>query len=284
MVSLADSSAFFDTDRLLAQHQAALTVLQGMLSNPTCQELAWLDLACGKGQIIAHLMDILSETERKKLKFVGFDIENTFTRHAKRIAESVGLGSVNFHIGELSLFWQHNATTGPWRFITLTNTIHEISPEVLAEIVVRCIERLHEQGCLFIYDMDRLPEAELGAVPWSAPEMKSILWTLFKSLGCERYEPSVGKWQHRECNGWNAQLLRANMDLPADYRDRIPNAVATTAAIIRDLLAGRLVRVNAALESLAENGSASGEEDDEKLNLLYEFWAVSRALGRNVLK
>jgi ubiquinone/menaquinone biosynthesis C-methylase UbiE len=40
---------------MLTQHQAALTLLQRLLADPGVSQLNWLDLACGKGQIITHL-------------------------------------------------------------------------------------------------------------------------------------------------------------------------------------------------------------------------------------
>src|SRR5687767_11834890 len=132
MASLADSDAALDMERLLAQHQAALTLLQGMLSDPACQELSWLDLACGKGQIIAHLSENLSPLERKKISLLGYDIENAYSKQAKKIAESMGLASFVFEVGALGRFWENGATAGPWRFITLTNTVHEITPDSLA--------------------------------------------------------------------------------------------------------------------------------------------------------
>jgi hypothetical protein len=69
------------------------------------------------------------------------------------------------------------------------------------------------------------------------------------------------------------------MNLPSDYSDRIGNAIRTTGDKIQELLRARLVRANAALESLADHGPGTGEEAAEKVTLLYEFWAVSRALG-----
>src|SRR5258708_6495025 len=188
MSSLADSNAVFDVERLLVQHQAALTLLQGMLSDPACHELSWLDLACGKGQIIAHLNQNLSLSERRKIRLVGYDIENAHSKQAKKIAESMNLAAFAFEVGALGRFWENSATQGPWRFITLTNTTHEILPTTLAEILARCLERLEDDGCMFLYDMERLPTPELGAVPWSAAEMKAILTALCRSLGADAFE------------------------------------------------------------------------------------------------
>src|SRR5690606_5493017 len=119
--------------------------------------------------------------------------------------------SHRFVIGEIAAFHQNPSTVGPWDFVTLTNTVHEIEPKSLATILVECITRLTEDGCLFVYDMEQLPSPELGAVTWTADEMRTILHSLTRSLGCTAYHPEVGKWRHQSCAGWNSQLHLADM-------------------------------------------------------------------------
>ena len=54
MGSIADSSAVF-TKKVLPQHHTAITLLGQLLAAPAAEHIAWLDLACGKGQILAQL-------------------------------------------------------------------------------------------------------------------------------------------------------------------------------------------------------------------------------------
>src|SRR5437764_141978 len=107
MSAIADSTAIFEPDRMLAQHQAALTILQGMLSNPQVSEVRWLDLASGRGQIIAHLQKNLPPKARGKLHFFGYDIDNVYTRQAEKIARSMDLATCDFGIGDLAAFHQN---------------------------------------------------------------------------------------------------------------------------------------------------------------------------------
>lgn len=278
MTSIADSDAFFDPERMLAQHQAALTLLQGRLADPKIHQVTWLDLASGRGQIIAHLEKNLSSDERRKIAFLGYDIENAHSRTAKKVADSMGFNSAAFEIGELSKFFENGATKGPWDFVTLTNTVHEIQPKALASILVHAIDRLAEGGCLFIYDMETLPVPELGAVLWTGIEMRNILAKLLNELGSTTYRPSVGTWSHRTCDGWNAQLQRSHIDLPANYRDMIDAAITNTAKHITTLLESKLSQITKVLEGLTQFGPETGEEAAQKERYLFDFWAVSRAL------
>ena len=278
MNAIADSEAFFDPGRMLAQHQAALTLLQNMLSDPDKRVVKWLDLACGRGQIISHLQKNLSQNQRKKLAFYGYDIDNSNTRTAEKTVESMDLASHKFEIGELGQFWQIDTIAGPFDFITLTNTVHEIHPATFAEILIRCIERLDENGILFIYDMEKLPEQELGAVLWTATEIKKILSLLFRAIGSECDEPAVGTWTHRTCNGWNAQIQKSHLRLPGGFQDRINETVMNMSKRISKMLEEKLQTTQKALEALTKYGSETEEESANKEDLLFQFWAISRAL------
>lgn len=86
MPLIADSEAVLEIQKILPQHQSAITLLNLKLQNPSLGVFNWIDLACGKGQIISQLADNLSENSRKKLSYVGYDISVENTRVAQRIA------------------------------------------------------------------------------------------------------------------------------------------------------------------------------------------------------
>ena len=278
MNSIADSDAYFNPERMLVQHQAALTLLQGMLANPAQGELQWLDVACGRGQIIAHLKDVLSDNHRQKIHYFGYDIDNAHSRIAKQTAEGLSLGAVNFEIGNLSRFHETVPQGQTFDFITLTNTVHEIHPTNLAEIIFNCVSRLSSDGCFFVYDMDQLPSAELGAVLWSASEIKSIVATMCAALGAGKYEPAVGQWQHRSCNGWNIQIQRPHLQIEADISGLKTDVVSATAKRIQDLVVEKIKQTKSALESLTQYGAETGDEASAKEAYLYDYWALTRAL------
>ena len=76
MSGIADSSAEF-TKKVFAQHQAAITLLGQLLVDPAVSQVDWLDLGCGKGQILAQLEHNIPEKEvRAKIGYCGYDLEN----------------------------------------------------------------------------------------------------------------------------------------------------------------------------------------------------------------
>ena len=102
VTSIADSSAFRDQERILPHHQAALTLLQARLSAPGTNHLAWLDLACGWGQIIASLDENLSTEARAKIAFWAYDLDQEFARETRKTAECLGFASLKTKVGDLS--------------------------------------------------------------------------------------------------------------------------------------------------------------------------------------
>lgn len=74
MSIIGDSSAVLEFARMLPQHQAAITLLSSLLQNPQVDNFYWLDLACGKGQIISQLNENLTIENRKKIIYHGYDI------------------------------------------------------------------------------------------------------------------------------------------------------------------------------------------------------------------
>jgi hypothetical protein len=281
LTTIADSSAFKDRERLLPQHQAALTLLQARLSAPTVTSLSWLDLACGRGQIILSLDSNLSSEARCKIAFWAYDLDQHYARETRKVAEPLGFASLEVTVGELSDFNRILPSGSLFDFITLTNTVHEIEPVRLATLLATCLGRLADTGTLFIYDMDRITPPELGAVPWNRDDIRRIVRRMLDALGASTYRPEVGLWNHRTCNGWNVQIERHHLGISRDDAvKRMDAAIRATGEEVSQLLRRRLSECRASLETLTRYGAETGEEQNDKERLLYEFWALTRALER----
>jgi hypothetical protein len=277
--TIADSDAFRDPDRLLPQHQAALTVLQARVSAPKVLKVSWLDLACGRGQILQSLDTNLSVDARAKIDYLGYDLDQERLRQTEGAALRLGFASQAVKVGELIEFNHVLPVELRFDFITLTNTVHEIEPRALATLLVHCLGRLTDTGMLFVYDMDRLKPPELGAVPWNRDDVRTIVWRLLDDLGEAAYRPEVGLWSHRTCNGWNVQLERQHLGVSSeDLINRATGAILKTEKEILQILQRRLAECRAALEAVTKRGAETGSEEDEKQRLLFEFWALYRAV------
>lgn len=279
LTTIADSSAFKDRERLLPQHQSALTLLQARLSAPKVASLSWLDLACGRGQIILSLDSNLSSEARYKIAFWAYDLDQHYARETQKVAEQLRFASLNVTVGELADF-DRIIPSGPlFDFITLTNTVHEIEPVRLATLFATCLRRLADTGTLFIYDMDKITPPELGAVPWNRDDVRRIVRRMLDALGASAYRPEIGLWNHRTCNGWNVQIERHHLGISRDdVAKRMDAAIQATGDEVLQLLRRRLSECRASLEMLTKYGAETAEEQNDKERLLHEFWALSRAL------
>jgi ubiquinone/menaquinone biosynthesis C-methylase UbiE len=282
MATIGDSSAVRIKDRQLAQHQAALTVLQRFLSAPDRTQFSWLDLACGRGQILGGLRDHLSDKARAKINFVAYDVKQDYLLETQKLAATLNLASVSAHVGDISDFDVVVSEHERFDFISFTNTVHEVAPPRLADVLVNATRRLNDNGTLFIYDMERIKPPELGALPFSAADFKVVVTALVESLSGEDYQPEVSQWQHRTVKGWNVQIQREYISATGkELEERRCQAVEHTRDAIASVLRRRIDECQSALEALTLFGSETVEEEEDREHLLFELWAITRALGES---
>lgn len=279
MTAIGDSSAVRIEGRVLAQHQAALTLLQAKLSMPSVVGVSWLDLACGRGQILGGLEENLSAAARGKIDYWAYDVNQDYVLQTKRVAENLGLASIEVKVGDLHDFDRILPAEVRFDFITLTNTFHEVNPSNLAMLLANAISRLSSNGVLFVYDMEQIVPPELGALPWSGNDARSIVHSLLDALGAEAYRPEVSRWSHATVRGWNFQLSREHLAVDDEMlRERSPDAIQAATEMITSLMGKRLDECRASLQTFTDHGAQTAEEEADREHLLYEYWALSRSL------
>ncbi len=141
MDTIADSKAVGDMKRVLPQHQAALMLLQELVSDPRVQSVKWLDLGCGRGQILSGVNEQLAVTSRAKIDYVGYDVNNENAKEADKLANSAGFRSHDIKIGSLADVGKL-LDARVFDFVTFTNTVHEVQPRQLAVVLVDAVFRL----------------------------------------------------------------------------------------------------------------------------------------------
>ncbi len=281
MPTIADSSAFLDSRRLLSQHQAALTIMQGMLDNPILDALTWLDLCCGKGQIIINLEENLSQESRSKIEYSAYDLKDEYLQSTIKKAETLGFKQCKGKSGDISDFPVLHPSKEKFDFISLTNSLHEFDPKFIPQFLIESILRLSEDGILFLYDMEHLPSYELGAVTWSFEEIQEITSFLLNLCGVSNgYVPRAGKWRHKNVTAWNSQIQKKYIGVTDNQIiELLPSAILNGKAKIKEILQRKLELTKKGLEVLTNYGASNQEEEEKKLKLLHDFWALNRYLS-----
>lgn len=277
MAAIKDSDAYLNKERLLAQHQAALSILQGKLDNPKVTEFSWLDLGCGKGQIIINLEYNIGDAARAKIVYSAYDIKDEHLAITTKKAETLKFKSTNGKVGDISDFPSLFPIDGKFDFITLTNSIHEFSPLLIPNILFESLIRLTPTGLLFVYDMESLPTLELGAITWTREEIHELSNSFLKNIGVAEYFPTPGKWHHSSCDGWNLQINREYINISDEDLLKVKDdAIVKTQHQIIDLLRRKMNACEQSLESITKHGAETEDEDKLKQKLLYDFWALIR--------
>ncbi len=277
--SIADSSAVSLPGKVLAQHHTAITLLANMLATRQPGDLLdWLDLACGRGQIIAHLEDTLPDAAlRARVRYSGYDIDNDYTRETEKKAASLKLGAANVVVGQLDHFTCIVRPEQLFSFVTFTNVVHELPPVLFGSLLLELILRMKPDAKLYIYDVETLPEPELGAIPWDANDVRRLLTFVFKESGATTAPPIVPRWPHPSCFAWSVDFDRSRLDVDAQtFAKNLADLKTKTTAFIVELFKEKFERTMAALEELTKYGGQTGEEQKRKLKLLFDYWSLSR--------
>ncbi len=277
MVLIHDSDAFLNSDRLLSQHQAAISLLQGKLDRPGLTDFKWLDLSCGKGQIIANLEQNIGDVERSKIVYSGYDIIEEHLSITLKKAETLNFKSADGKVGDISDFPNLFPIDDKYDFITLTNSIHEFSPLLIPNILIECTIRLSSTGILFIYDMETLPSLELGAITWTREEIHELLKSFIKNLEILNYTPTPGRWTHSANYGWSIQIIREYINVNnEELIQRKDKAIELIMNDVISILQRKLDECEMTLESITKHGAETEEEEKLKQKLLYDFWSLNR--------
>jgi len=277
MEYIADSDAVHDSRRILPQHQSAITLLNGKLQNPGVGRISWLDLACGKGQIISHLSENLSDNQRNKLSYIGYDINVQHTRTAERMANTLQFLDYDFLHGDMSHFDNIIPPDSNFDFITCTNTAHELQPGAFASLFLSALRRLSPDGEFYLYDMESLIEPELGALPWRIADINTLLNSAFEELDTDFRVAPTG-WPHTTCKAWSVTIQRAYINKTDDNIQAAEDNISERLEQEIDrILQDRMTECNRLLETFCRFGVDTAEDAFARTAALYEFWALHRA-------
>jgi hypothetical protein len=162
-------------------------------------------------------------------------------------------------------------------FITFTNVVHELPPVLFGSLLLELISRMEMNAKLYIYDMETLPEPELGAVPWDASDMRRLLTFVFTESGSILAPPMVQRWPHSSCTAWSVTFVREKLEVDAQsFTSKLPELKSKTNEFVAQLFKEKLNRTIDALEVITKFGGQTGEEQKRKMNLLFDYWSLSR--------
>jgi ubiquinone/menaquinone biosynthesis C-methylase UbiE len=262
--------------RLFSQNQAVLTIIQSKVDIPETDTFEWLDLACGKGQLISQLDSNFNEKLRQRIIYYGYDVDKGSISEANQIARDMKFQGYKFDIGEIEKFDDIIDKKQQYDFITLTNSIHEFNPRHLPTILFCMILRLKDTGSLFIYDMEKLPKKELGAITWTKEEFSEVINILIDSIDSGGYHPFVGQWLHSSCSAWNVFIQKKYINCKhEDLLSKKNTIISIVGKKVKELLDRKYKTCQRTLETYTECGADNQDEEKNLLDSLYDFWALS---------
>jgi SAM-dependent methyltransferase len=280
MSSISDSSAVLEKKRLLPQHQAALTLIQGQVVKPNIASFSWLDLCCGKGQIIINLEDNFAENLRQKIEYHIQDINEEYLKVTQKNAEELKFKKVESYTTDIYKFSSVVPVKLNHDFITIINAVHEISPSFLPELIFECLIRLAPSGTLYIYDMETINPLELGAITWTREEIQELVNTILNGITVANYQPNANRWHHSTCNAWSFEIQKEFLIETSDFEKRKKEIIERANDKVTEILKRKLSSCNLALESYTKYGTETQEDEQKRTQLLFDFYSLNRILNK----
>lgn len=266
----------YEQGKLFSEHRHTLTLLDTAL-RPSTADLRWLDLCCGRGQILNNLNDGLPPEFINRIDYVGYDAEPAIIEDAKNTAAELTLRSSRFFIGDISKFKDFLPPGSEYDFVTCLNTVHEVLPAGLIDILINGILILSPNGSLHVYDLESLSDLELGAIPLQRYEVQEIL-SEFQRL-TDSNNLFVASFPHSTCSGWSFTITRNQIGFPnpriQTEEEQIRKALTDK---VEDLLQRRLQDCRLRLEAYCKDKKNPREKRGEVTQALNEYWALLRAL------
>jgi ubiquinone/menaquinone biosynthesis C-methylase UbiE len=273
-----DSHSILDKTRIFPQHQSILSIIQMKLANPNLTSFKWLDVGCGKGQIIEHLEENFSENARRKIILHGYDINYQDLNQMQNSCDQLNLLDKKLKTGEIEDLDRHYNKDEGFSFITISNCLHEFSPRSIAKLLYDVVVRLDQNGILFIYDMETLPDFELGALTWNASDIKEIFQSMFNSMSVERYLPEPGRWKHSRCTAWNINIQKDLLGVDQqELIERETDIVTATEETIKGIIETKYRDAVSRLNALTRHRDEDDELTTDIDEILREFWGYVKA-------
>lgn len=273
---IGDSDAVIDEGRLFTEHRHALIGLRKKLSNAELENLHWLDIGCGRGQILSKIDQIFHVNDRKKIFYCPFDGKKEFVIQAQQKALSLDIVSPKYIHGTFGSFRELISVDQKFEYVTLINCVHEIHPFFFPELIYDILLRLSPHGELFIYDMEALKKPELGAITWTANEVSNLMDS-FKTHLEFSTTPISSCWPHASCVGWDATIIKKDIGISNDgliaKRDYFLEKIKYDMVCV---FKRKREQCNRMLEIYCENSPDSQEEQLYKAQHVYNFWGLSR--------
>ena len=178
--------------------EATLAVaMRCMLENSNKNDWEWLDLACGRGNLIEHCCESFGN-DSNKIHYNGLDKGDRYKNEFDLFVEEKNLrkylAEINFIIADFTSWkkcFHESKGISEYDWISFINVLHEIDPKEISAILLSMIKLCKKDGFIYFSDLEELVEPEADAITWTLEEIEGIFSLLFNKYTAFRFKRSV---------------------------------------------------------------------------------------------
>lgn len=275
----SESDTMYDQNVSLEQHETACDLVKEIAIRDEDNDILWLDIACGKGQILTTLLSECSQSILSRIIYCAFDECKNYVKETKINASSIGIGDHCIEICTISEFIKSFAQQDRRNecnnisISTAINMLHEISPKIIPDLIMCILDQLKFGGLLFLYDNEELLEPEDNAITFRLKEIEDIFNIIEEvAISSSSYEeepgfPSWGVVAYNQTWSCRDTLKERRRLLKEDMNNKI-----------RELLYVKLGERIAFLQQKEELNPQNQAEMDARNNCLYHVDCLKQML------
>lgn len=263
--------------RMFASHRSVLDALRYLVLPHHRGVVTWLDVGCGRGQVLHGIQNMIGPEGVKRIRYVGCDGDRAYCAEAERFAQECGMADPEilcFRFDRLEEKLSHLRAD----FVSMVNVFHELGPRLLATTLCDSLCRLSARGVMHVHDMTALDPGrpELGAVCWRADEVEGILDPLLTLFDWGGQSLRVQQYGNDEARDWSLDLQRQALTVSSDElarrRDRI---VTDVSRAILNALRRKQAAHHSALKAFLQDPPATDAHRAEAARQVCEHWTIS---------
>ncbi len=195
---------------LRARHTPALTdefafFLSQQIARSDKKQVTWLDVGCGRGQLLKEACRSLRMDQRCRVAYTGYDCTLDFVEDCNATIESLRIDNSRARQGEFdgmdALF-----NAGPFDVISVVELISDLHLHLVPRLVLNIFRLCHSSTVLCFSDLRKLTSssASPGMLPWSEEEINPFVAAIARLLDGPRLPPTAFVQVHK--NAWSLTL------------------------------------------------------------------------------
>ncbi len=252
------------------------------------RSIKWLDLCCGKGNILNHIKPTLG-TSCSRVIYNGLDIDITHIEACRNIVVEHALDNclkkpIDLSVQDLAKPFE---LKDKFDIVTILNVLHEIPPYDIYKLLKNAFKVCNYNGSVLIIDMCKLPHLEWKAITWNKDLLSELLTPILNKdneMITTLHEIAIYR---RKVEIFSAKLQKRRIDSDFFKKQWNKSRITKYNRYVTSCLIKKRKELSNGIANIYKDTRVAQKIDSKKNTsynqqlkaLLWEHWTVTEALN-----